>query len=81
MSEIKLTRQSEKILDKLREEFRHHTKDCLTADELKIVRKGLEFYDSAGIVRRFIVGLAIFIGSLSMLLNYFPALKKLLRIE
>jgi hypothetical protein len=81
----KLTKQSEAILFKLRQEVKHHH---LTPEEVTQLREGLEWMDAlkrfgmfAGTIRRAVVGFAIFLTSLVAILSYSPWLKKLLRIE
>jgi cell division protein FtsX len=81
----KLTKQSEAILYKLKQEVKRH---ILTADEVSQLREGLEWMDAlkrfglmAGTIRRFVVGLAIFLTSMVSILSYSPWLRKLLRIE
>jgi hypothetical protein len=82
----KLTKQSEAILYKLRLEVKRH--HILTPDEVSQLREGLEWMDAlkrfgilAGTIRRFTIGLAIFLTSMVSILSYSPWLKKLLRIE
>ena len=85
MTEIKLTKQSEAILVKLKAECKRH---ILTEAEVARLREGMEWMDAvqkfgmfAGVIRRFVVALAVFLTSLITVLSYSPWLKKLLRIE
>ena len=67
--EPKLTPQSEAILAKLREEvLKHH----LTPEEMSQVRKGLSLIESFGVLSRFIIGLAAFIGAGMAIVNIWP---------
>lgn len=67
--EPKLTKQSEVILAKLREDVRIH---YLTVEELGRVRKGLALVESMGILGRFVITLAAIAGSITALLNFWP---------
>jgi hypothetical protein len=66
--DVKLTKQSEAILDKLREEDLGHR---LTKDELAKVRKGLALLESLGVLAGIIIKAAAIVGSGALLLQFF----------
>lgn len=67
--EPKLTRQSEAILTKLRDDVKKH---LLTEDELAQLRKGLALVESVGVLGRFIITLAAIAGAITALFNFWP---------
>lgn len=70
MSETKLTKQSEAILEKL--EVRMVSK-LLTEEEMRKIRLGLALADSMGVFSRLIVGVAATVGAVFTLLNFWPS--------
>jgi hypothetical protein len=65
--DVKLTKQSEAILNKLREDVEHHR---LTPDELAKVRKGLALLESLGVFAGVIIKAAAIVGSGAMLWQF-----------
>ena len=67
--EPKLTKQSEAILARLKKDVEKH---LLTTEQYEFLRKGMLLQESFGILSRFIIGAAAFVGAGFALLNFFP---------
>lgn len=68
--ETKLTKQSEVILSKLRQDAGHNQ---LSVDELIKVRKGLAAYESLGVLSNAVIKAAAVIGAIAFLWSNFAA--------
>lgn len=67
--EPKLTKQSEAILARLKKDVE---KQLLTPEQFEFLRKGMLLNESMGIIGRFIISAAAFIGAGAALLNFWP---------
>jgi hypothetical protein len=73
MMETKLTKQSEAILSKLRQDVGHNP---LSADELTKVRKGLAAYESLGVLSNAVIKAAGVIGAIAFIWSNFTSGQK-----
>lgn len=67
--EPKLTKQSEAILARLKKDVEKH---LLTPEQFEFLRKAMLLQESMGLVSRFVIWLAGFIGASIALLNFLP---------
>lgn len=67
--EPRLTKQSEAILARLKLDMREHT---LTKEQVEFLRKGMVLQESLGILARFVIGAAAFLGAGLALFTFFP---------
>jgi hypothetical protein len=67
--EPKLTKQSEAILARLKKDVE---KQLLTPEQFEFLRRAMLLQESFGILSRFIIGAAAFIGAGLALLNFIP---------
>ena len=70
-TEIKLTKQSEIILEKLSEELKtRHGENPLTEEEVATIRKGLTLYEGFGVFGNIVVKAAAFIIAALTMWNF-----------
>jgi len=67
--EPKLTKQSEAILARLKKDVE---KQLLTPEQFEFLRKGMLLNESMGIIGRFVISLAAFIGAAGMIFSFWP---------
>lgn len=70
MTETKLTKQSEAILDKLRRDVEQHR---LSPEELSKIRKGLALVESLGILGELLIKAAAAVTAIVILWNTFSS--------
>lgn len=67
--EPKLTKQSEAILARLKKDVEKH---LLTNEQYEFLRKGMLLQESLGMISRFVISLAGFIGAAIAVANFWP---------
>lgn len=67
--EPKLTKQSEAILTQLKKDLEKH---LLTKEQYEFLRLGMVLQESLGVLSRFVIGAAAFVGAAFALLNFWP---------
>ena len=69
MSDVKLTRQSEAILAKLRKEVLLHK---LSQEQYEFLEQAVQLRNSVGILTGIVIKAAVFAGAVTALYKFFP---------
>ena len=67
--EPKLTKQSEAILARLKKDVEKH---LLTPEQFEFLRKAMLLHESMGLLSRFVIWFAGFIGAAIAVMNFLP---------